>query len=292
VKLPDRLAKEISSKAGRNVVAADGVGGGCISDTARVQLEDGDVAFLKWSSPGEHPAEMLVEEAKSLRAIGATQTLRVPTVLAQHAGAAFSWLLLEWLEPGPRTKDNQRLLGQQLAALHRNSSATYGWDSENFIGSLPQSNTAHRDWSGFWRGERLLPQLRMAEAQLGVSGIRRFDALLRDLPSLLRDVEDEGPSLLHGDLWSGNVHMLADGSPAVIDPSCYYGHREVDIAMSRLFGGFSTEFYEAYAESWPHRQGLEERVLLYQLYYLLVHINLFGGSYVQQTLSVLKQLGY
>jgi protein-ribulosamine 3-kinase len=292
VSLPADLQRQIELEIGEQINQSHAVGGGCISNTARVDFNSGARAFLKWSRSGEHPETMLREEAASLEAIAATRTVRVPAVLSAGIGAAYQWLLLEWLEPGPRTRKNQRALGEQLAELHKASSKTFGWPHDNFIGSLPQSNRQHKDWSEFWGAERLQPQLKMAKSHLGDGGLGGFDALIAELPQLLDAVADERPSLLHGDLWSGNMHMLADGSAALIDPSTYYGHREVDIAMSKLFGGFSDDFYDAYSASWPHRDGLERRIIIYQLYYLLVHVNLFGGSYVQQTMNAVRQLGY
>lgn len=289
--LPAELVDEIEAAVGERVVAVEAVGGGCISNTTRLQLASGDAALLKWSD-SMVPAKFFAEEAASLAAIADTRSVRVPAVLHVSKTAERQWLLLEWLEPGQSTSQNQRILGEQLAALHRTSSASFGWPRDNFIGSLPQSNASHDTWSTFWRDERIRPQLRMASSRLTRADLARFDALLDDLPTLLREVEDEPPALLHGDLWSGNVHMLTDGQPALIDPSSYFGQREVDIAMSRLFGGFDNAFYEAYASAWPHRQGLERRIHVYQLYYLLVHVNLFGGAYGQQTMAVLGRLGY
>ena len=287
--LPRALHDAVESAVGMRVAGVHAVGGGSISNTARLDFATGERVLLKWVTDHADARKMLVEEARSLKSIAATRTVRVPDVLLIAPSSHQPFLLLEWLEPGPRTAANQRALGEQLAALHQHSSAQYGWVADNFIGSLPQSNRRHHSWADFWREERLAPQLALANTQLG-SNARRFQTVLDALPDLLEDVQSEGPSLLHGDLWSGNMHMLADGSPAVIDPSTYYGHRDVDIAMSRLFGGFSKEFYEAYAAAWPHRAGLEKRIALYQLYYVLVHVNLFGGAYVGQAIGLIEEV--
>jgi protein-ribulosamine 3-kinase len=289
VSLPRDLQDAVESAVGMRVANVQGAGSGSISNTARVDFTTGERVLLKWVSDHASARPMLVEEARSLKSLAATRTVRVPDVLFISPSSQQPFLLLEWLEPGPRTAANQRALGEQLAALHRHSSAQYGWITDNFIGSLPQSNRRHDNWADFWREERLAPQLAMASAQLG-SNARRFQPVVDALPDLLGDVQSEGPSLLHGDLWSGNMHMLADGSAAVIDPSTYYGHREVDIAMTRLFGGFSKEFYEAYASAWPYRPGVEKRIALYQLYYVLVHVNLFGGGYVGQAIGLLEEV--
>ncbi len=292
MKLPEQLAAQIESAIGASIRAAAAVRGGCISDAARLVFTNGETAFLKWAVASEQPSALFSEEARSLRAIAATNAVRVPGVLANRAADDYAWLLLEWLEPGPRTARSQARLGEQLAAMHRHSAGSFGWPADNFIGSLPQSNREHPRWSDFWRTERLEPQLRMAAHKLDTVELSRLRKLCDECGALLGGVEVEGPSLVHGDLWSGNLHTMADGTAAIIDPSSYYGHREVDLAMARLFGGFAEEFYAAYAQAWPCLQGLEQRLLLYQLYYLLVHINLFGGGYTSQTMSVAAQLGF
>lgn len=290
MRLPQELVGRIEEAHG-TVLNSKSVGGGCISNTAKVALASGESVFLKWAATTEHPAELFIEEARSLRAIADTRTVRVPSVIEQEHTSDFAWLLLEWLEPGPRTARSQALLGEQLASMHRNSADAFGWPSDNFIGSLPQSNRRHSRWFDFWRDERLLPQLEQAGRHLDAVDRRRLEHAIEQSAGILETVETEGPGLLHGDLWGGNLHTMADGTPALIDPSCYYGHREVDLAMSRLFGGFSAEFYRSYQQAWPCKEGLEQRVLVYQLYYLLVHVNLFGGGYASQTMSVVAQLG-
>ncbi len=204
-------------------------------------------------------------------------------------------LVLEWLEPGRPTKGAWQSLGAGLARLHHVRADAFGWDHDNFIGSLPQRNGRADDWAAFWRERRLEPQLRMARdaGKLDAAAGSRFDALFGALDELLAPGQEEGPSLLHGDLWSGNVHMLGAGAAAVIDPSCHDGHREVDLAMTELFGGFDPAFYQAYEEHWPVAPGYREtRRAVYQLYYLLVHVNLFGGGYAGSTLAALERAGF
>ena len=290
MKLPPELLRHLENAHGA-VVASSSVGGGCISNTAKLEFASGERVFLKWAPSTEHPPELFSEEVRSLRTIADTRTVRVPDVVEQEHTAGFAWLMLEWLEPGPRTAGSQATLGEQLAAMHRNSAEAFGWASNNFIGSLPQSNRKHDRWFEFWRDERLLPQIEHVDRQLGVANRKRLERVIEQSADLLEAIESEGPSLLHGDLWGGNLHTLADGTPALVDPSSYYGHREVDLAMSRLFGGFSQEFYRSYQHAWPSKEGLEQRLLVYQLYYLLVHVNLFGSGYVSQTMSVVAHLG-
>ncbi len=281
-----------SARLGRIVRIASGapVGGGCVSPTARVESESGDVAFLKWA---DGASRMFAAEAEALEALAAAGAVRVPEVLGSAAEAP-AWLLLEWMEPGDGGAAAWRRLGAGLAALHRATAEAWGWPADNFIGSLPQENGWMARWPAFWRERRLLPQLRRAYASGHFSGAdrRAFAALLDRLDGLLGEAAAaDGPSLLHGDLWGGNVHMTTD-APALVDPSIYYGHREVDLAMSELFGGFRAEFHAAYREAWPLRPGyVEARRAVYQLYYLLVHVNLFGGSYVAGARAAVARVG-
>lgn len=288
--LPAVLIAAIEQHCGAQIAAVAPVGGGCISNTARLELVSGEPVFLKWSA--DHPAALFREEARSLKAIAATRTVRVPAVMEQGAHDGYAWLLLEWLEPGSTSRRSQSLMGEQLAAMHQHFGERCGWEADNFIGSLPQSNRRGECWPDFWRDERLLPQLTLAGQYLGAAELGRLERLAMQSAELLGAIEDEPPSLLHGDLWSGNLHIMAGGAPALLDPASYYGHREVDLAMSRLFGGFTNDFYTAYERAWPCRPGLEKRLLVYQLYYLLVHVNLFGGGYTSQTMRVAGQLGF
>ncbi|MFL5539547.1 MAG: fructosamine kinase family protein [Longimicrobiaceae bacterium] len=266
------------------------VAGGCISETFRVETGDGPV-FLKHHP--EAPAGMFAAEADGLRALweAAGDALCIPAVLAlDGAGDGASWIALEWLEPGTRGPGFGERLGRGLAALHRNGVGGWGWERMNFIGALPQPNEPAAAWAEFWRDRRLAPQLAMARAAGRDAGPgREWDRLLDWLPELLAPAEEDGPSLLHGDLWSGNV-LSAVGEPALIDPAVYRGHREADLAMAELFGGFDARFHAAYREAWPLLPGYAEvRRPIYQLYYLLVHVNLFGGGYGAQAAAVLRR---
>jgi fructosamine-3-kinase len=196
----------------------------------------------------------------------------------------WSWLAVEWLEPGRSSEREREAMGRGLAKLHRSVGEAWGADQDGFIGRLPQSNAAEPDWASFWWRRRLLPQV---ERTGWVGGKADWDLLIGKLPELLEAGERDQPSVLHGDLWSGNVVWSADG-PALVDPASYYGHREVDLAMMELFGGFGERCLAAYEEVWPLESGSEARRAVYQLYYLLVHINLFGASYVPRTLETLR----
>ena len=286
------LERALAGRFGTVQVAAAGrVGGGCISTTLQVRLQGGPAVFLKLA-PDEPPGAALLEaEADALECLRAVGEVRVPEVLAIGG----SWLALEWLEPGPGGPEAWERLGAGLARLHQRGGAGapgWGWPRDNFIGSLPQENAAAAEWAGFWRERRLQPQLARARASglLGRAEAAEFEPLLERLPTVLAAAEAEGPALLHGDLWSGNVHMTAAGEPALIDPASHYGHREVDLAMAALFGGFPRAFYRAYQETWPlARPGIEQRRATYQLYYLLVHVNLFGRGYLAGTMEALRR---
>ena len=269
---------------GDAIADADRLGGGCISPAARLRMESGASHFLKWSD-GE-PAGLFEAEAAGLAALRETGTVRVPAVRAQEP----TWLLLEWLEPGRPPARAWSDLGRSLAALHGVRAHRFGADDDNFIGSLPQANAWRDGWPSFWRDRRLVPMIDRTSAAFAPADSRRLASFAEDLEGLLVAGEDEGASRLHGDLWSGNVHPCANGF-AVIDPSCYHGHREVDLAMAALFGGFDRAFFDAYEEAWPLAPGWQQRRAAYQLYYLLVHVALFGTSYVAGSLAALREAG-
>lgn len=251
--------------------------GGDINQAFRAELADGHSVFVKHHAPSI--AGMFRAEARGLDFLRATGTLRVPKVLAVD-DAAPAFLVLEFLEPGSPATDHDERLGRGLAAMHRFGAPSFGLDHDNFIGRLPQENAPSPTWVEFYRDRRLCPQLALARSRglLEPALSHRFDALCDRLAQWVGDPEP--PSRLHGDLWGGNLHTNVDGQPALIDPAVYGGHREVDLAMMRLFGGFSPAVFAAYREAWPLPAGDEDRVALYQLYPLLVHVNLFGGSYV------------
>ena len=282
-----------------DVVATRSVGGGCINDALKVRTTGGDFC-LKWNA-GAGP-DFFHMEAEGLSALAATGTVNVPRVIALSGEEdKVPWLLLEWIEEARPARDAWQRLGRGLAELHgwrppaqRMPDADlagvpepawrdghYGWHRDNVIGSLPQPNRWMDDWGDFWAETRILPLAR----ELGASGalsaqqlalVERAAARTSGLVGPVADAD--GPSLLHGDLWSGNV--LFGVRPFLIDPSVYVGHREVDLAMCRLFGGFPAPFYDAYEAARPLQHAHERRRPAYQLYPLLVHARLFGGGYV------------
>ncbi len=241
--------------------------------------------FLKFSQ-GAQAADMLQTEARSLsylaKACKKNDCTReydfIPRPLATEKAGDYACLLLPYIAPGTRTKSFWEQFGRALARLHRIGESAFGFPFDNYIGRLPQSNRRHERWHEFYARERLLPQARMAAdaGLLSAHDMQKLEALLRRLPEWL---PEEPPSLIHGDLWSGNFLCDTHARPRLIDPAPCYAHREMDLAMSKLFGGFHPHFYEAYAEAFPLLPGYGRRTKIYQLYYLLVHLNLFGKGY-------------
>ncbi len=269
------LRAALEKALGAAVDGSERVGGGDINQAFALRLSDGRRVFMKTNADCDEA--MFTAEARGLRWLAQASALRVPFALAASEAPAF--LVLEWLEPGrPRTGFDEEL-GRGLAALHRHGAPAFGLDHDNFIGRLPQSNTPAPTWVDFYRAQRLEVQLRMAvEARQIDRGLAlKFDRLFARLSDLVGPPEP--PARLHGDLWGGNLHVDENGAPCLIDPAVYGGHREVDLAMMRLFGGFGDRVFAAYEEAFPLAPGHSERVALYQLYPLLVHTNLFGGSY-------------
>jgi len=268
-----------------DILSVRPVGGGCINQGTALRTTRGDF-FLKWNGQADHRFVGL--EAEGLEALAASDTVRVPPVIAASGpGDEVAWLLLEWIDEGRPGRAGWVRLGRELAALHRDRGpgrpeAPFGWSGDNLIGSLPQPNGWSDDWAVFWAERRIRPLARelreqgalsAAQAAVAEAVAERADQLLG--PAAAAD----GPSLLHGDLWSGNVLFARGGAPVLIDPAVYVGHREVDLAMADLFGGFSGSFRAAYDRTWPLQPGYLRRRPAYQLYPLLVHARLFGGGY-------------
>lgn len=284
--LPEEIKQACEQLIGTSIHKSRPVSGGSINQAYRLDADQG-VYFLKLNR-GPVAKRMLSTEARGLKRLREANTIRIPAVLAQDETPDYAYLLLEMIEPGPRDTAFWERLGEQLAQLHRQTDTTFGWEEDNYIGSLPQPNGQHHNWADFYREERLLPQVSMAiKADALWPGARpQFDQLFDKLPELC---PDEPPALTHGDLWGGNFLSAANGEPVLIDPAVSYAHREMDLAMSKLFGGFSPAFYKAYEANYPTAPGFDERLEVYQLYYLLVHVNLFGGGYVGSARAALER---
>jgi fructosamine-3-kinase len=232
---------------------------------------------------------MFIAEAAGLEALATANEIRTPRVLACGATSVIAYIVIEWIDFDNGGVAAERRLGERLAALHRHTSDRFGWHIDNTIGSTLQHNDRSADWVGFFREHRLCYQLELAGSK-GYGGVLQTKGhrLAENLPHLFTDYQPR-PSLLHGDLWGGNWGSCND-EPVVFDPAVYYGDRETDIAMTRLFGGFGQEFYDAYSASWPMEDGYESRQLLYQLYHVLNHLNLFGSGYLGRAMDLLDAL--
>jgi fructosamine-3-kinase len=304
--LPPAVAEAVGHLLGSRaqsarILSVTPVAGGCIHRAVRVETERG-ILFLKWSpkpSPG-----LFQGEADGLEALrdgmrggdpGEGQA-RVPLVLGLSADepSGPAWLALEWIEQGTPGAGAGERLAAALVQLHQPVSGGWGWSRDNHIGSLPQANPTAPSWGAFWRDARLEPFLRQARdaGAFGGSQARTgWERVLAGVEAWTRPGDEEGPSLLHGDLWSGNVYFTPAGDPVLVDPAVYRGHREVDLAMMELFGGFPAGTLRHYQALRPVPPGYPEvRRDLYQLYPLLVHVLLFGGGYEASALERVRRL--
>ncbi len=272
----------------------------CIKNGKVTALSGGDISkaylleteteqFFCKINHGANALKLFQAEKQGLDAIAQTKTIATPKTLFCEALEKGALLVMEYIAPKKPDSKDMVLFGHQLAALHgRITTESFGWEDPNFIGNLPQSNIKNTNWSYFYIFERLLPQLKRAVAKkyLSTKELPSQTHLLKKFDSLMPKVV---PALLHGDLWGGNYLFAQNGTPYLIDPAVYYGHNEVDLAMTRLFGGFDSSFYNAYQEHFPETDGAADRQEFYQLYYLLVHLNLFGSSYRGAVISILKK---
>jgi fructosamine-3-kinase len=262
------------------------VGGGDIS--AAWRLETGNESLFIKTGPAA-AMDMFAAEADGLNELARAKAVRVPKVIGCGLSRGSAFIALEWLRFSVASAQTESRFGTQLAALHRHRSDRYGWHRNNTIGRTPQNNPWTEDWIAFFRKYRLGFQLRLA-AENGYGGELQAlgKKLVEGLPALFVGY-DPVPSLLHGDLWGGNWASV-DGDPVIFDPAVYYGDRETDLAMTRLFGGFGAAFYESYQAAWPLEDGSAQRQELYRLYHILNHLNLFGGSYRGSAVSSLRML--
>lgn len=276
--LPLDIRLRLEYELGEKVQEVSPVSGGCIGTAAKLRTGSG-VFFAKWGNPDV--ARTFSTERIGLRSLlEAAHLIRIPEVVAEfYADSGDGILVLEWIEEGQYTTESWARLGRGLAEIHETNNELYGFSSDNFIGASVQSNGWEANWVVFFREKRLIPQMKMARSR----GLWRstwdadFNRLLDGLEAVLP--ENPGASFVHGDLWKGNVLVDSNGIPVLVDPAVYYGHHEVDIAMSLLFGEFGRSFYDSYAESCPLEDGFSQRREVYNLYHLLNHLNLFGSSY-------------
>ena len=285
------LNDALRSLFGADLKASNRISGGDINDAYELILTTGERVFMK--SNRRSDVSFFTAEAEGLAAIARTGTIGTPHVLGCGTDNGRAFLLLEIIKGKSRVSDYWETFGRQLAKMHMAETkeyvtgGVYGFNSDNYIGHSKQINTPHSDWIGFFRDCRLDGQFRTAEKYFDSSECKQINRLLERLDTLL--IEPEHPSLLHGDLWSGNFMTGADGKAWLIDPAVYVGHAEADIAMTELFGGFSDTFYSAYRGVAPLQAGYEDRRDLYNLYQLLNHLNMFGGSYLSSVRRIVKR---
>lgn len=267
---------------------ASRVQGGCINESFRWESASGPI-FVKVAPAGQRA--MFEAEADGLRELANAAAVRVPNVLAVGADEHHAFLALEWIHlTGSTSAAASAQLGAQLARQHRVTAEKFGWHRDNTIGSTPQINTRATSWPVFFREHRLRYQLDLAARNGYAGSLQDRGARLLECIEVFFADHQPTPSLLHGDLWGGNAAVDAEGVPVIFDPAVYYGDREADLAMTRLFGGFSATFHSAYEAAWPLPKSARARVDLYNLYHVLNHLNLFGGGYQPQAESMIDRL--
>ena len=266
--------------------------GGCIHSSRKLILEDGRIFFCKVGS--SEPKDILEREFEGLRALGRADSIRTVEPLAYQSLPELGnqFLITEFVPPGKPKNAFFERFGRGLARLHRDWTAPqFGFEHDNYIGRTHQSNRWTSNWCEFWERDRLGFQLELAlhngYNSPELHGLGR--ELIDQLPERIGGAS-EPPSLLHGDLWSGNFLVDEQGGAVLIDPAVYYGHREAELAMCQLFGGFSRTFYQSYRETWPLQAGAQKRIEVYQLYHLLNHLNLFGTGYLAGCLALLRRI--
>lgn len=262
------------------------ISGGSINSSILLKTPDGSF-FLKYNSASKYP-QMFAKEFKGLEILASTRTIRIPKPLFYFEGQHYSGLLLEFIEEQDYSENFWDIFAFQLSQLHQQTNPSFGLHFDNYMGNLPQSNTISSNFVDFFINQRLLPQLKLARDrhEIKLQHIKQSERLFEELPSIM---PNERPALIHGDLWSGNFMSDESGSPVIMDPACYYGHREVDIAMTTMFRGFSPQFYQYYLQYHPLEKGWQDRLPYHNLYPILIHVNLFGSSYLASLEAVLDK---
>ncbi|NOR88229.1 MAG: phosphotransferase [Bacteroidales bacterium] len=281
--LPDEIKSAIRSYWNEKGLSSQistikSIGGGSINQAFFVQTYTNSY-FLKYNDAKAHPL-MFTSEFQGLNIMVQTKTIRIPKPLFAYEGAQYSCILMEYIESSEYAPDFWQKFAQDLATLHTQSSPSFGLEFSNYMGSLPQSNSQNPSFTNFFIAERLEPQIRLARnsGYLNSKHLKQAEHLYLELDAIF---PQEKAALVHGDLWSGNFMSDEKGNPVIMDPATYYGHREVDIAMTTMFGGFHVDFYRYYQQCFPMERGWEERLSFYNLYPILIHINLFGSSYLR-----------
>ncbi|HCZ02244.1 MAG TPA: fructosamine kinase family protein [Verrucomicrobiales bacterium] len=282
----ETIFKSISDATGIELVIRghQSLSGGCTNQSYRVETDD-HIFFVKRHQ--EVMAPMFQAEFEALKELESTQTIKVPTPICWGAGEGHAWLVTSFLDLKACKGDALFELGRQLASLHKIQQPYFGWKRDNTIGITKQPNPPSRDWVSFWRTHRLEWQFKLARDKgQSFSGA---DALLNGMGRLF-DHYDPQPSLIHGDLWSGNIAALSDATPVIFDPAGYYGDPEAEFGIIEMFGGFGRSFFQGYESMRPQHAGFSRRLPLYRLYHELNHYNLFGPSYTSSCQSSIQQL--
>ncbi len=277
------LQKHIASNV--EMLETKPIEGGCINNAQRISTIKGDF-FIKWNA--DVSPDVFEKESLGLELLRKQNIISIPQVLGVGTSDNIPYLLLEFIQPSKRKPDYWKDFGKKLARLHQVNTENYGLNYNNFIGSLTQNNTEKPKWIDFYIENRLKHQLKIGKSKKLISAAieEKFERLFEKLPDLLIE---EKPSLLHGDLWTGNVMTDTQGYVCLLDPAIYYGNREIELASTQLFGGFEPDFFSAYFQDYPMKKGFEKRFEIYQLYPLLVHVNLFGEKYLPALNSILKK---
>ncbi len=278
----ENITKKLEEELYQKVTSITPLGGGCIGNAMKVTVESGTNYFIKQYEN----SKMHFAEANGLNELKATNSIRIPRVVKVND----NFLILEFIESASKVKNFSEKFGVQFAQLHKTTNMMFGYFENNFIGSteqinLPQTNS----WTEFYFNNRLLYQYKLAEKNgYSTEELKKGIQHIEDNIENILEGSEENPSLLHGDLWAGNYITDQRGNPCLIDPAVYYGHREADLAMTKLFGGFDSKFYSAYNEEFPLIEGWEHRENIYKLYHILNHLNLFGSGYYQQVIELIK----
>ncbi len=281
----NEIQKQIEDHLNVSSLQWKSIAGGSINQSYR--LTSGDRSFFVKINKADEFPEMFEAEARGLEMLKEHSSFYIPEILATGKIDNDAYLVMEWLEKGVPGNDFWEDFAGSLAEMHRHSADQFGLNHNNYIGSLPQQNDHSDSWAAFYVTKRLEPQLRLVidKGLAGITVVRAFERLFNRLEDLF---PKEEPALIHGDLWSGNYLCHVTGKATIFDPAVYYGHREMDLAMTKLFGGFDSDFYEHYHRIFPLENDWRDRVALAQLYPLLVHVNLFGAGYLAQVKSCLK----
>ncbi len=282
-KIKSKIEKELNSK----IIDSQSLSGGCISNAYKIKTGIGKIYFLKYNSSVN--SDMFIKEAHGLQELNKADVIKIPDVICYGE----DYILLEQIEAGNKQKNFSEDFGRKFALLHKFTGKYYGFYEDNYIGSNPQLNISKenekQDWANFYFNKRILFQLHLAEETgNSTSELQKSIAVLENKIDEIVVDNGENPSLLHGDLWGGNYLINEKGFACLIDPAVYYGNREADLAMTKLFGGFDLRFYEAYNEAFPLPDGYEYRENIYKLYHVLNHLNLFGGGYYSQAMSLIS----